>query len=154
MQDVVRRGRASDEGGFTIIELMMVITLLGIFAIIAVPRVNVVIMHQRVNEAAVLVSQDLGRAASAAATQRRPVRISLGDDQQSYVVTDAIGGDTLWLRTLAEDEFRGASVSFSESPLDIFPTGFTSAPLTVTLKSGDYSRSVSMSTAGWVRDGE
>jgi type IV fimbrial biogenesis protein FimU len=154
MPDGVQIRRASDEGGFTIIELMMVIALLGIFAIIAVPRVNVVIMHQRVNEAAVLVSQDLGRAVSAAATQRRPVRISVGDDQKSYLVTDAIGGDTLWQRTLAEDEFRGTNVSFSESPLDIFPTGFASAPLTVTLQSGNYSRSVSMSTAGWVRNDE
>lgn len=151
MSNAVLCGGTGDRGGFTVIELMMVITLLGIFAVIAVPRVNVVIMHQKVNEAAVLLSQDLSRAVSAAATQRRPVRISAGDDQQSYVVTDAIGGDTLWHRTLAEHELRVARVTFSESPLDIFPTGFASAPLTVTLQSGDYARTVSMSTAGWVR---
>lgn len=141
-------------GGFTILELMITITLLGIFAIVALPRVNVVITHQRVNEAAVLVAQDLGRAVSAAATQRRPVSIGVGADKRSYVVTDAILGDTLWLRAFSERELSVATVTFSESPLDVYPTGFTSAPLTVTLEAGGYTRRVSMSTAGWVRTSE
>ena len=78
MSNAVLCGGTGDRGGFTVIELMMVITLLGIFAVIAVPRVNVVIMHQKVNEAAVLLSQDLSRAVSAAATQRRPRGLSDG----------------------------------------------------------------------------
>jgi type II secretory pathway pseudopilin PulG len=148
----IRRSTTAGRVAFTIIELMIVITLLGTFAMIAVPKVNTVIMHQRVNEAAVVVSQDLGRALSAAATQRRPVRITVGGDQQSYIVTDAIGGDTLWLRSLGSDDFRVATIEFSASPIDVFPTGFTSEPLVVTLTSSGYSRTITMSTAGWVRN--
>lgn len=138
--------------GFTILELMIVITMLGMFAMMAVPKVNQVITHQRVNEAAVVVSQDLGRALSAAATQRRPVQITAGADLQSYVVTDAILGDTLWQRSLGSDDYSVTTMKFSTSPLDIYPTGFTSDALVVTLATSGYSRTITMSTAGWVRN--
>jgi len=47
--------------------------------------------------------------------------------------------------------YRLDSVSFSVSPVDLFPSGFTSSALTVSLWAGGYSRRVTMSRAGWIR---
>jgi prepilin-type N-terminal cleavage/methylation domain-containing protein len=140
--------------GFTIIELLIALSIYGIMVLVAMPRVHTILEHQRVNQAAVVVSQDLGRAVSAAATQRRPVRITLGSDQQSYVVTDAIGGGILWERALGAEEFRVTTVTFSDSPIAVSPTGFASQPLEVTVSAGGYSRTITMSTAGWVREND
>lgn len=137
--------------GFTLMEMMIVISMLGILALMAYPRVATILTHERVNQAAGVVAQDLDRAVSAAARQRRPVRIALGADNQSYTITDRASGATIWQRPLGDDEYHVESVSFSASPVDVFPTGFTSGALTVTVTARGYSRSVSMSTAGWVR---
>jgi hypothetical protein len=53
-----------------------------------------------------------------------------------------LGGDT---------EFGVTGLVFSTTTLDIFPSGVASAPLTVTISAGGYSRQVTMTTAGLVR---
>ena len=63
-------------------------------------------------------------------------------------VTSGAVLSTLWL---GPDTYQLDSIAFSASPVDLFPNGFTSSALTVTLWARGYSRQVTMSRAGWVR---
>jgi hypothetical protein len=78
------------------------------------------------------------------------VRLSLSGG--TYTVADRTGGTVRLQRPLTTDrDFGVATVSFSTAPVDIFPSGIASAPLTVTLASGSVSRQITMSAAGQVR---
>jgi prepilin-type N-terminal cleavage/methylation domain-containing protein len=138
--------------GFTILELLIVILVFGILTTATFPTIARTVTHARVNQAALVVGHDLGVAVSAAARQRKPVRLAVGADRRSLQVTDRASGAVLQTRALGpEAEYRLDSVSFSANPIDVFPNGFTSSALTVTLWARDYSRRVTLSRAGWVR---
>jgi prepilin-type N-terminal cleavage/methylation domain-containing protein len=138
--------------GFTFLELLIVVSILGFLTGIAWPSVSRTITHSRVNQAAVVVAHDLAVASSAAARQRRPVRIALGSDRQSLVVSDRATGAVLQQRAVGRGtEYGLDSLAFSVTPVDLFPSGFASSALTVTVAARGYSRQVAMSRAGWVR---
>jgi prepilin-type N-terminal cleavage/methylation domain-containing protein len=138
--------------GFSIIELLIVITVFSTLSLLSWPRVSQVIAHSRVNQAAKVVAHDLTVAGSAAARQRRPVRVALDAGGRSFTVSDRVSGNALWQRSLGRDtEYGVDSVSFSANPVDLLPGGFTSSALTVGVWGRGYSRAVTMSRAGWVR---
>jgi prepilin-type N-terminal cleavage/methylation domain-containing protein len=142
----------SRQAGFTFIELLMVIIVFSVLTSVALPTVSRVTTHTRVNQAALVVGQDLALVVTDAARQRKPVRLALGADRQSYTISDRATGTVLQTRVFGpRGDFPLDSLSFSVSPIDVFPNGFTSSALTVTVSAGGYSRQVTMSRAGWVR---
>ncbi len=138
--------------GFTLIEMLIVIILFGVLATLAFPKVSSMTIRARVNQARMAVAHDLAQALTTAALQRKPLRIARGADMQSITFSDRASGTVLTTRQLgAGDGYAMDSVSFSVTPVDIFPNGFTSSALTVTMWCGGYSRQVVMSRAGWVQ---
>jgi prepilin-type N-terminal cleavage/methylation domain-containing protein len=138
--------------GFTFLELLIVVSILGFLSGLAWPSVSRTITHSRVNQAALVVAHELAVASSAAARQRRPVRIALSADRQSLIVSDRTTGAVLQQRAVGRGtEYGLDSLAFSVTPVDLFPSGFASSALTVTLAARGYSRQVAMSRAGWVR---
>jgi len=143
-----RRGTA----GFSLLELLIVIVILGIGTAITFPTISRITTHARVNQAAMVVAHDLSVATSAAARERKPIRIARGADRASITVSERASGKLLSTRWLGSgDAYRLDSVSLSVTPVDLFPSGFTSSALSVTLWAGGYSRQVTMSRAGWIR---
>lgn len=139
-------------GGFSLVELLIVILVFSVMAGAVAPTVSRVVTHARVNQAAMVVGHDLAVATSAAARQRKPVRVAVGGDRRSFTVSERASGALLQARDLGRDSEYGLdSVSFSVTPVDLFPNGFTSSALTVTVWARGYSRQVTMSRAGWVR---
>jgi prepilin-type N-terminal cleavage/methylation domain-containing protein len=138
--------------GFTLLELLIVIMLFGLITAMTFPTVSRITTHSRVNQAATVVAQDLSLAISAAARERKPIRVARGSDRQSITVSDRASGTVLSTRSLGHDDaYQLDSVTFSTSLVDLFPNGFASSALTVTLWAAGYSRRVTMSRAGWVR---
>jgi prepilin-type N-terminal cleavage/methylation domain-containing protein len=140
-----------DSRGFTMIELLIVIIIFSTVAVAVFPKVHVFTTHSRVNQAAMVVAQDMAQAVTDAQRQRKPVRIARGADMVSITISDRASGTVLSTRSLgATDPYALDSVSFSVTPVDVFPNGFTSSALTITLWDEQYSRQVTMSRAGWV----
>ena len=138
--------------GFSLLELVIVLGLMGMATAITFPTISRITTHSRVNQAAMVVAQDLSLASSAAARERKPIRIARGADRASITLSERAGGKLLSTRWLGRGDAYGLdSIAFSVSPVDLFPSGMTSSALSVMLWSGTYSRQVTMSRAGWVR---
>ncbi|MGH7510535.1 MAG: pilus assembly FimT family protein [Gemmatimonadales bacterium] len=148
------RGRHS-RLGFTMVELALTFTIIGILTAMMVPKIGRVMQATRVNRSIAIVAADLENAFALAARQRKPMRLSCDCAAATYTVADRNGGTVRLSRTLVGDEDLGSfTLAFSETPIDIFPSGVASVatpPLTVRITSGVSTRAVSVSTAGQVR---
>lgn len=143
----------SSRRGFTVIELIMVVSIMGILAAMTGPHISKIIRHNRVNRAAMVITADLQNAFASAARQREPVRISADASTKSYQFVDRQTGAVLKIRSFYGDtsEYRLTKLVFTPATIDVFPTGVSSTPVIVDLGNGDYSRRVTASTAGFIR---
>jgi len=139
--------------GFTIFELLVVVAILGILATMTGPAISRIVRHQRVNRAATVIASDLQNAFAVAARQREPVRIQADETTRSYQFVDRKSGAVLRIRTFYGDtsEYRLTKLKFNPATLDVFPNGVSSAKVDIDLANGDYSKKISVSTAGFVR---
>ena len=139
--------------GFSIIELIAVVAILGIMATVAGPAMSRVVRHNRVNRATTVIASDLQNAFATAARSREPVRIQADNANRSYQFVDRKSGTVLRIRTFYGDtsEYKLSILTFTPATLDVFPNGVSSAPLTIDLANGDYSKQITASTAGFVR---
>lgn len=139
--------------GFTAIELIIIVTIMGVLASIAGPALSRVVRHSRTNRAAFAITADLQNAFAVAARQREPVSIVADSATRSYQFIDRKSGVVLRIRTFYGDtsEYHLQRLVFNPSTVDVFPTGVSSAALTVDLSNGNYARRITASTAGFVR---
>lgn len=139
--------------GFTILELMVVVAIIGILATMVGPATSRIVRHQRANRAATVIAADLQNAFAVAARQRQPVRIQADAASRSYQFIDRKTGNVLRIRTFYGDtsEYRLTSLVFNPATVDVFPSGISSAAITVSLANGDYSKTITASTAGFIR---
>jgi len=143
---LARGRRGALRRGFTLIETIIAIVIIGLILRAGLPTFSRTLRVGRVNGAAQTLSADLDRAFATAARQRKPVRIIWNSSAMQYTLTDRASGTVLLTRPLGTA--GSTSVTFSVSPFDIFPGGFASAALTVTLTERDYTRRVQMTRAG------
>jgi type II secretion system protein H len=139
--------------GFTMVEVLVVVAIVGILATMVGPAMSRIVRHQRANRAATVIAADLQNAFAVAARQRQPVRIQANAASRSYQFIDRKSGSVLRIRTFYGDtsEYRLTKLEFSPATLDVFPSGVSSAPLTIILANGDYGKTISASTAGFIR---
>ncbi|HEY4734937.1 MAG TPA: prepilin-type N-terminal cleavage/methylation domain-containing protein [Gemmatimonadaceae bacterium] len=139
--------------GFSMVEILVVVGIVGILATMAGPAMSRVVRHQRTNRAAMVITADLQNAFAVAARQRQPVRIQADEVSRSYQFVDRKTGSVLRIRTFYGDtsEYRLTKLKFTPATIDVFPSGISSAAVTVDLANGDYSRQIKASTAGFIR---
>jgi prepilin-type N-terminal cleavage/methylation domain-containing protein len=139
--------------GFSVIELIAVVAILGIMATVAGPAMSRIVRHNRVNRATTVIASDLQNAFATAARSRAPVRIQADNANRSYQFIDRKSGTVLRMRTFYGDtsEYKLSKLDFVPATLDVFPNGVSSAQLTIDLANGDYAKQITASTAGFVR---
>jgi type II secretory pathway pseudopilin PulG len=133
------------------VELALTLTIIAILTAMMIPKIGRTMQATRVNRVTAIVAADLEHAFTLAGRFRRPMRLS-STGTQSYTIADRNGGTVRLNRTLADDADLGTlTMTFTATPVDIFPSGVASAPDTVRITSGISTRAVVMTTAGQVR---
>jgi prepilin-type N-terminal cleavage/methylation domain-containing protein len=148
--------------GFTMIELALTFTIIAILSMIVFPGFRRVMQSSQTRRNAAIVASDLEGAFTLAARYRRPMRLSCVGGAVStawqtcasgrYTVADRTGGTVRLSRNLQTDRDLGRmTVAVSANPVDIFPSGVSTAPDTIRITSGNSTRRIVLTTAGQVR---
>jgi type IV fimbrial biogenesis protein FimT len=117
MLESMMRPRQTQQG-FTMIELMTVMVIVGILLVVAAPAFNDLLARRQLEGVATELSTDLQFARSAAVTQRGTTTLVTQNSGTRYVVTTLQGAKVVDLpagvtvtdgTTITYDQFRGTS---------------------------------------------
>jgi type II secretory pathway pseudopilin PulG len=134
------------------LEMLIVLIVISLLVKITVIKINDIVSHEKINRAAQVVVQDLQNGFGMAGRQRAPVRLTFYPSLKKYVFTDRASGAVYQTRYLtAGADFSVTSLATTAETVDILPNGIGSVAFTVTLTNGSYSRTVTASTAGFIR---
>ena len=138
--------------GFTLVEMLISVTIMGSVAAMGLPKVNSTIRQQRVIAASNALAGDVEAAFSVAARQRKPVRILYDAPTGEIRVIDRAAKTVYRRRPLGQtSEYHLDAVSISPAAVDVFPVGLASAAFTVTLTNGAFHRRVVVTRTGLTR---
>jgi prepilin-type N-terminal cleavage/methylation domain-containing protein len=139
--------------GFTITELLVVLTIMGIVGGFAAVRIGQGLTQTHVQSAAAVISTDLKLAHSVASRVREPVRIAVNTGSRTVRVEDYDDPTTVY-----SERFFGLE---SETPLElmsvnvpsvlVFPNGLASGGIRITIRAAESRRRIEMTRAGQVR---
>jgi Tfp pilus assembly protein FimT len=134
------------------LEMLLVLIVIGVLVTIAVTKTSRIMRHERVNRAAQVMVQDFQNGFAMAGRQRAPVRLTFSPTARTYTFTDRATG-TVYLTRYMDNtsEFQLSSMTPSATTVDVLPNGIGSTAFNVIVTLGDYSRTVTASTAGFVR---
>jgi Tfp pilus assembly protein FimT len=134
------------------LEMLLVCLICGLLVALAIPRFSRVMRHERVNRAAQVLVADLQNGFAMAGRQRAPVRLSFTAATKTYVFSDRATGTVFQTRIMDNrSEYALTAMAATPATVDVLPNGIGSTALSVTVGLGDYSRTVTASSAGFVR---
>ena len=140
--------------GFSIVELFTVLVIMGVVGALSMSRFSAYLAHERVTKATVGLADDLRMAFAVPGRIRRPVRIWCDTARMQMLVTDR-GQTTTYRKTAFGSRYnlKGTNVSYypSSAWIEIYPNGFASDTMVITLSSNGYSRSLKVSKGGMVQ---
>ena len=129
----------TDSKGFTLVEMMIVVAVMGILAGIAAPNFQTYMAQRRLNGAARQVMTDLMEARMKAVSLNQKVKVSFGSNHIYQIWNDADGNGTVAYdegddieRDIHPDYY---DVTFSASADPVFQTRGTATYSEVTLTS-------------------
>lgn len=146
--DIGRRGRR----GFSAIELIITMVIIGLLSVIALPRISTTVARDRVRRAQFVVGSQVEFAFQIAARIRKPVTVTLNSSTGVLTIADRASGTPYKQMDLSQSgPYSLTAVSVSPSAgITIFPTGISSSALTITLTNNGYDRTVTATVAGQV----
>jgi len=144
---------ATHRKGFTLLELMVVVVIMGVVGSMSAGRIHELMLHGRLSRAASGVQNDLEAAFATAGRNRRPIRIVWNSTSMQMQVTDRAGYLTYRRTSLGVDPYglTPGAVTFSRSPVEVYPTGLANDTLLITLSVENITKRVRMSRAGLVQ---
>lgn len=139
--------------GFTLLELMLVVVVLGVVSAVSAGRIHDLIIQQRIAGASTAVQNGLEAAFALAGRNRQPVRISWSPATMQLGVTDRAGVVFYRRVGLGPDAYglRSGDVAFSRSPLEVYPNGLANDTLKIVLSGSGTAKTIRMTRAGLVR---
>jgi Tfp pilus assembly protein PilE len=134
------------------IELLAVVVVIGVVASITAGRFHELILQEHLQRAATVVQNDLEGAFAIATRNRRPIEIAWNSSSLQMNVTDRASSTNYRTVPLGQDPYNltAGSVSFSRSPLEVYPNGMADDTLTITLTSNSQTKRIHMTRTGLV----
>jgi prepilin-type N-terminal cleavage/methylation domain-containing protein len=141
--------------GYTLMELLIVLTLTAVVTGLSLGRITSFIAHERVAKAAVGLATDIQAGFAIPGRIRRPVRIIVDTSAMQLVITDR-SQTTTYRKTAFGSRYNLKSSNVALYPaagttFEIYPNGFASDSLVITLTSNGYSRSIKATKTGMVQ---
>lgn len=144
---------AGRQAGFSMIETLFVIIILGIVTAFAMPAVEGNVARSKADRVAATISNDLRNAFSLAARQRKPVRILIDAANRTLTIRDRASGTVFVQRALgsANTATSVTSMAVSSNTIDILPNGIASDTLAIRFAVATHGRVVKMTRVGQIR---
>jgi len=140
--------------GFSIVELFTVLVIMLVVGALSMSKFSAYLAHERVTKATVGLADDLRMAFAVPGRIRRPVRIWCDTARMQMLVTDR-GQTTTYRKTAFGSRYNLKSTNVSYYPssawIEIYPNGFASDTMVITLSSNGYTRSLKVSKGGMVQ---
>jgi type II secretion system protein H len=140
--------------GFTLLELLVVMVIAAIVMATAVPSIGRMMAASDVQRSASVIVADLQRAHSLAARRRMPVRIIVDAANKTLRIRNFAGTDTTLgnvRRFGANGEYPLQTMTTTVSDLTVYPNGLAAGQISITVKAGAKSRTISMTRVGQIR---
>jgi len=142
----------SARGGFTIIELVMVLALTSILASFAIIKVAPTLERSRVRRSAAMIAADLQYAQMIAARQRRPVVLIANEALKGYMIRDAATTTVFREAYMGDDtDMMLDQLEANPTTIEIFPNGVVRNAGTFTVRVNTSQRYIRITRAGQVR---
>ena len=136
--------------GFTLIELMIVVVIVGLLLSVAIPNVGRQVSTDRANRSASVVLGMLDEAGQLAMRRRTPVTVTFASG--SLNISDLGSGAVIKSRNFGgTNDLKGDVALTPNGGITIFPNGRGSAALTVTVTGGSATATVTRTATGILR---
>lgn len=136
--------RRGSEGGFSLIEVVITMALLGLLMTLALTRWQGYTAHQRLRYGTVQAATDLRNALERARSERTPYTVAFTSDAEAYTVARSSGGFQENTR-LPDGVTAASSVTVRFSAF-----GKPDASRTVTVQNSVGTRTITVNTAGGI----
>ncbi|MFL5613608.1 MAG: Tfp pilus assembly protein FimT/FimU [Gemmatimonadaceae bacterium] len=138
--------------GFSLIELFTVLVIVGVVTGLSMSHFTKYLGHERVKSAAYGIANDLRSGFAIPGRIRRPVRIRVDTGAMQVLVTDR-AQTTTYRKTAFGSRYnlKGSNVRYYPSVLEIYPNGFASDTMSITLLSNTDSAQIRVSKGGMVQ---
>ena len=139
--------------GFTVLELIVVMTVVGIMAAVSMPRIVKINTQNKVQRAANALQAEVQQAFAIAGRNRRPVKFLWDNASLQVRVTDR-AGTTIYRKTglgVGSFGFAASDVTIYPTTLTVFPNGLAADTLYMKVSKSGFSKTVRVSKSGMTR---
>jgi prepilin-type N-terminal cleavage/methylation domain-containing protein len=144
--------RRGSRDGFTAIEMIIVMVIIGLMAAAVMPRISRVVAESRIRTLQQGIASDLEQAFAVTMREHKPVTVTYNTTTKLLAVTDRASNTVLKQRYLGQNAAMSTTgVTFSPTGgITIFPPGLSTGTLTITVTNGTYTRTIAVTRAGMV----
>lgn len=145
--------RLAQSRGFTLMEIVVVLSIMVILAALGAGSLVSGFEHSKVRQVASILSADLVYAQGMAARQRRPVVVILDPSLKFYLIRDRGSAVVYRQRFVGADTEYGVDLldADPQTTVELFPNGAARTTTTFTIGLKDYARRVTLTRAGQIR---
>lgn len=139
--------------GFTLIEVLIVVSILGVMMTLAVPAVERSLTTNRLDRATMVITRDLQYAFSLAGRQRAPVTVHILDNPPRLVVRDGPTNAQMFTRHYSRAASPASVTGWvaNVTSFQIQPNGVALSDLDLLVSHGPHQRRLTMSRLGRIR---